>query len=180
MFNFIRRWIRNRQQNIYAYWDGQRNRRADPLTVWRAFQNDPKFIPDRDIEFIRAGQIENSPIEIKVVDEAWQNCVNATRMALDLPTFEQGGLTETQVYLLFQSFVLYIAGLKKSFNDLQTFALAMGPLPLSSTVLEQAPTITKPTADYSSTCADLSCDAPPVLLRELSELSTSTPESSEP
>lgn len=147
MFNWLRRWQRNRRREIFRYWDGRKNRVADPIRVWREIIADPEFEIERD-----AGLMEVND------REAWVRCVNATRRILGIPEFEQGGLTEDETVQQFQAFCVFVATLKKNSSPPQITPPPTAPFPPSST------TDTPQSSDSISISDGPSFD-PPVMLR---------------
>lgn len=134
MFSLIRRWRRNRYRNIFPYWDGVRDRRADPLEVWRGLNTDAEFSLIKHPELIDAGDLD-----------AMRIGADAIRRCLDIPSFARGGLTEEECLDLMIAFFDYTAVLKKNINWQLT-----SPSPLESSLLPPSTTenlITKPAAE---------------------------------
>lgn len=141
MFNFIRRWRLNRQRNIFRFWNGSRECRADPLAVWRSINADPEFSLIKHPEMIDAGDMDAIRIGVATV-----------RRIFSIPSLEKGGLTEQECLDLLIDFFDYTAALKKNINLPLTLRSPMASEPL------QQPTAvtstTRPPADLSSTAIE--------------------------
>jgi hypothetical protein len=118
ILNLLRRWYFARGREIFRFWDGRRQRRIDPVMVWRALLAHPRFDLERDTTLLEVG-----------LDSAWQNTLDATREALGVLPHAEGGLTERETIQLCQSFCVYALELKKNSSPLPTSSgpMAGGP-----------------------------------------------------
>lgn len=146
MFNFIRNYFWNRQREIFRYRDGTRERRADPIAVWRALLSDESFEIERDSQLMELND-----------RGAWGRCVTATRKALSVPEFENGGLTEDETVNLFQSFCLYVAALKKNSSPTPT---SPGALEMPANFGQRWEPSGNGSAENISTSAEPNCAGP--------------------
>lgn len=105
MFNFIRNYFYNRSRLIFHFRDGKTVRGADPIAVWRAILADPDFDVEKDSTLIELND-----------EAAWRRCINAVRNAFSIPDFSAGGLSENELFELFQAFCLYVNAVKKNFS----------------------------------------------------------------
>ena len=104
MWLFGRLFKRKPKQAIFPYWDGFKNRLADPMVVARMLEDDPEYRGDIHPKRSDDGDIAATAI-----------VVAATRRALDVPPFgDKGGLTELAVMGLFVEFCNWLAALKKN------------------------------------------------------------------
>lgn len=103
MFNWIRRWYRNRNRAIFRYWDGQRWRAADPIEIYRGIKQHPEFNIDRHPQLHDAGD-----------DDATRICLQATRDVFGVKPFAEGGLTETETIEVLGTYFDWIQRVKKN------------------------------------------------------------------
>ena len=145
---FWRFWRRaERQRDIFAFWDGKRDRKADPLAAYRALKADPDFNIDVDTELVAsAGDLESSA-----------KMANAVRRSFGVPRFEDGGLTESECNTLFWAFMLYLNEKKNTDEPPLT-----SPEPTESTSpIESSATITKHSSESPSILTEPSPVSPP-------------------
>ena len=126
-------WRKKRERDIFPFWDGKRDRKADPLAAYRALKADPEFNIDVDTELVAsAGDLDSSA-----------KMAAATRRAFGVPPFEAGGLTEGECNTLFWAFMLYLNEKKNTDEPPLT-----SPEPTESTSpIESSATITKPLSE---------------------------------
>lgn len=96
----------DRARNIFHFWDGQQERRADPMRVWSRFLVHPTF--ENEVHPARAQLPGKDGAEALLV------VVDAVRDAFKIPAFEDGGLTDQECYDLFNRFGVWLAALKKN------------------------------------------------------------------
>ena len=129
LLRWFRRW-RQRRRNaarfIFEYWDGSRQRAADPVVIWRAIHDDPELVIPGDIEAADLGDMD-----------AQGKVVAAVRRAFDVTgwTESEPGLTELECLALIVQFVEFTESLKKN-----TGATPTSPPPLESQPLETSTT----------------------------------------
>lgn len=144
MFNWFRRWRQNRGRAIFRYWDGQKFRCADPITLWRAIKAHPRF------------NLENHPVMHDAGDdEATLICLEATRDIFGVKPVEAGGLTEIQTLDLLGSYFDWVHEVKKNISSSVTLS---APTPASGPFCGME--VTNSSAEPSSTCAAPSSAAP--------------------
>lgn len=120
--SWLRNWWRNRQRAIFHYWDGKRNRRIDPMVVYRRLDEHPEFDWDNDTKLFANIGDERKMLR-DAAEEAMQKCIAATREAFAVSAFDSVsgcGLTEMETLSLFESFCVYMGVLKKSTGTLPT------------------------------------------------------------
>lgn len=100
---------RDRQRAIFRYWDGTRERGADPAVVYRAFVSHPTFNWETHPVLIDTGDKEALTITLGAIREvfgvaAWSEDGHGN----------SSGLTDWETIDLLIQFNHYIGGLKKS------------------------------------------------------------------
>lgn len=137
MFRFWKRKPKQpeeRSRDIFEYWDGEKNRKIDPLQAWYRLigESDSDVIEDCDLA--ARGQME-----------ARQRLSDAVRSAFEIKQYtdSQPGLTDTELSELLVSFWKYVDSLKKKH----------GPMPLPLRYLVSRPSSPKEPNTESS--ADL-------------------------
>lgn len=134
--------LRRRQRDIFTFWDGQKERRIDPLPAWYKMSVDPECVPARDCKLADAGDRESV---LKVLA--------MTRRMFDVKPLEQGGLTEYETSNLFAEFMAFISLQKKKRDHYRTqWALSVGG--------SQEESATPPESELSSTPNESSKDEP--------------------
>lgn len=106
------RWLfggRQASRQIFRFWDGQRDRAADPLVIYRAIETDPQFNVEVDSALLEAGD-----------SEATVRAVGAVQRAFGVKDFDHGGLLESEALALLVEFYEFLALLKKSTSDTPT------------------------------------------------------------
>lgn len=107
---------------IYRYWDGQKIRPVDPLTLYKRLMSDWAAI-DIDVKVARSKSKDNRSSHDKLIGRL--------RTVFEVPEkFEGGGLTEQELMDLFDHFLTFIGYEKKSMNQ--------------STIQSEAPSPTTP------------------------------------
>ena len=119
MFGWLKRKWRNRGRAIFRFWDGTRERVADPLVIHRALMAHPEF------------NWETTPALIDVDDQRVASdalCVTAAgvRDAFGIPSLESGGLTEAECVQVLIRFNLFLDGVKKNIGSPPTSQPATG------------------------------------------------------
>jgi len=104
----FKKWKARRRQSrrlIFKFWDGARERRADPMEVFRAIETDPKYrIGVTDI-LVDAGDHESIDTSLAMIRRVF---------GVAQWTESSPGLTEQETLELMANFCLYIAALKKN------------------------------------------------------------------
>lgn len=147
MFHWLSNLLRKRRERgreIFRFWDGARERGADPISVMRAIALDEVFVPEVHLDPLLLEGIPN-----RDAAEASQIAVEAARRIFGVQAWsdDQPGLTEQETLQLWLNFAEYLDGLKKNSSPNQT-----GP-----EVTETAPTVsedesgTNTTSDSTST-----------------------------
>lgn len=146
MFGWLKRKWRNRGRAIFRFWDGMRERVADPLVIHRALMAHPEF------------NWETTPALIDVDDDkistdAIRVTADGVRSAFGVPSLEAGGLTEMELVHLLVQFTSYLADLKKSIGSPPTSPEPTGSAPSGTST-------TRPASDSGSThCASRLAEA---------------------
>ncbi len=146
MFNWLRRWKlwrQSRTRAIFPYWDGQKWRTADPITIYRAIKSHPDFNLERHPEMHDAGD-----------DEATLICLKAARDIFGVKSLQEGGLTETETIDLLGAYFEWISDVKKNIST----SLTSPELMVSPPYCGMEPG--NRSADSISTSAVPSCAAP--------------------
>lgn len=105
MLNWLRRLLAARYRRVYAYWDGQRIRRADPQVLLRSLSGSKLFSWQTDPDLAETGD-----------DEAYQRVMAGAREAFGLQAWTDStpGLTEDETWATLLAFVYYVNAQKKS------------------------------------------------------------------
>lgn len=126
------------ERNIFKFHDGQKDRAADPIAVYRAIHSHPSVNVVRAVEVIHeANQLiakEGEEAAAKKIDQAeyWNaygQIVRATASALEVSLWSESnpdGMTEEMVFELYNQF--------SAFSDAQKKTAA--PSPISPPVTE--------------------------------------------
>lgn len=138
-------WRRRRQQKhrgIFHYWDGQRERAADPFEILRAIADDPEYSDDREPKLMLVD-------DFTVSDEAAQKTVRCVRRAFGVKSFNEGGLLEAECLDLIDEFYGFLGALKKNTSP---SPISSEPTQMSSTVSTgEVPTPGKSSSDLPGT-----------------------------
>jgi hypothetical protein len=99
----FKRWRWNRSRRIYRYWDGQKQRAADPIELSLALANDPQYLR-RNLHEALSGNRES----IEIV-------IGAAKRVFGVQEFKDGkGLTRAEMVRLVTDFEMYCQALKKN------------------------------------------------------------------
>lgn len=134
----FRRNKNERSRDIFRYWDGTRERGADPIKILRALIGDEKFNAEVHPDLALAGDIEAMAVTM-----------DATRKVFGLSEYSDAdgrdsGLTDGETLELLNRFGEYMESLKKSTSGPLTLPAATAPS------VSEAST-TKPASDSGST-----------------------------
>lgn len=137
MFGWLKRKWRNRGRAIFRFWDGTRERCADPLVVHRALMAHPEF------------DWEKTPVlmdvdDQRVASDAMRVTAAGVRDAFGIPSLESGGLTEAECVQVLILFNLFLDRVKKNIGSPPT------SLPATESAFSGTST-TKPASDCGST-----------------------------
>lgn len=114
LLRWFRRW-RQRRRNaarfIFEFWDGQSQRYADPVVIWRALHDDHELVMPADLQAADLGDIEASA-----------KVVRAVRRAFDVTgwTESEAGLTEAECMHLLVDYWTFTERLKKNIDAMRT------------------------------------------------------------
>lgn len=136
--------IRQGRRDIFRFWDGERDRGADPLSIYRAMLAHPEFVASKHYDLAIKGDLPAIDITVRAVRElfgvrAW--------------TDSHAGLTEGECLTLLRNFFAYLNALKKNGSPPPTLPGSTEP-----TSLEPTPTITSAKSGSTSTETVPSCD----------------------
>ncbi len=131
MLDILRRWLWPHRTGIFAFFDGTRSRRADPMAVSRALFSHPTFSWEDHPKLIDVDDPAVSMDALRITAEA-------VRDAFTLPSVEDGGLTEIECVDLLASFVAYLASLKKSTETPRNSPELTGPTPSRGSTTKSA------------------------------------------
>lgn len=101
---------RIKEREIFRYHDGERDRAADPIVVFRKMAEHPEFKLEQHIAEL---QIEDP----KIQNEASRIAVAATREIFGLNPWTEDnetGLTEMETLEVLSQFIVYVEQLKKN------------------------------------------------------------------
>lgn len=138
MFGFVKRYMARRRRSIFRYWDGARNRFADPMAIYRALQQHPRFNWDVHPALIDCGDLD-----------ALALTAEAVRTAFGIAPVEQDGLTEAECVTLLAAFVGYLEALKKNGSPTPTLPAPSEPAPSTPAT----PDTSEPSASGSTASA---------------------------
>lgn len=103
-------------RELFAFYDGRRTRRVDPLAVWRAVSEHPTFRFDKLDEVSASGALiagESGKAE-EWFHESVKETAAAARELFGLKMYDEGGLAEHECVRLLFAFRDYIDGVKKN------------------------------------------------------------------
>lgn len=137
------------ERKIYTYWDGEKDVKADPLLIYKDISSKWASI-SVDISVAR------SPMKDNV--KAHNNLVMVLRNIFEIKSFEEGGLTEQELFDLFDHFLIYSEVIKKNSNRRATPQVATSPNTPSPTAATSSDSSsanqpTKNPSDSSSTAS---------------------------
>jgi hypothetical protein len=110
MFNFVRRWLFNRNRFIFVYWNGQKIVKGDPMVFWRSLQQHEDYRED-DFKLIQVEGLRN---------QIFGKLSGVVRDVFGIKTAEEGGLTELECLDILRSYIEYSGFQKKSGEEIQT------------------------------------------------------------
>lgn len=132
-----------RKRLIFRYWDGETERCADPIAVWRALEECTDFSLDSDppLAFPREGDGDSDATRrlIAAVQAAFR-----VQAFLDCGLGRTQGLTELECLSLFLEFDRYVGALKKNTSP--------SPTPPEHSPERSGSTGRKTTTSVSSDC----------------------------
>lgn len=137
-------------RGLFAFFDGRRWRRVDPLEITRAFFTHPKFDWDETPNLLAGG---NAFEQAHVLGQI----ARATREVFGIKEASAGGLTDQECFTLFGRFRQYMGDVKKNGK---LFPTSSDSRESESTAWEDLPNPTRPGGVYSSTPSEQSA-APP-------------------
>jgi hypothetical protein len=145
---FWQQWRQRRREahrDIFSYWDGQKQRRADPLKIARALDGHKTLNLQRDLPLLDAGD-----------PEATGNVVNSVLEVFGCQAWSEStpGLTMTEALDLLNSFCEYGEELKKKRNPSQTFTP-----PMDRESSTQSDSGTQSMSDFGPTSTESNCAA---------------------
>ncbi|HEY1601733.1 MAG TPA: hypothetical protein VGG64_19185 [Pirellulales bacterium] len=121
IFDRFNRQPTNRQREIFRYWDGTKERGADPLVVLRALVTDSEFDIKTDPELAAQGIADATDRTLKAIRR-----VLSVRPWETLACGKEVGLTDAETLELLSDFGLYLDGLKKNSSLTPTSQPATG------------------------------------------------------
>jgi hypothetical protein len=143
MFAWLWNWRKNRERDIFRFWDGRENRRIDPLKAFRELRAHKTFNADEHLEALKTADDE----------EAIAATVEAAHDVFGIKPLSEGGLTEAECIALVDVFYGYLEAVKKNSKT--------PPISLESTDQEFSDqSTTKPESDSSSTLSDRASEQP--------------------
>lgn len=128
--------LTDQERRIFVYWDGQRQRRVDPLLAWQSLANDSEFNIETHPAAADRGELDAVRISCQ-----------ASRRAFDVKPLAEGGLTESECFNILVQFFEYCASLKKSIDRPPT-----SPAPTESP--SSGTSITPPVSDSGLTASE--------------------------
>lgn len=144
------------ERKIYTYWDGEKEVKADPLILYKEVSSNWASI-SVDISVAR------SPMKGNVT--AHNNLVKVLRRIFSIKPFEEGGLTEQELFDLFDHFLIYSEVIKKNSNRQAMSQQATSPNTQQPTVDTSSASVpesqpTKSPSDSSSTVSESDINKP--------------------
>lgn len=98
----------DKKRSIFAFWDGRRLQRVDPLVVYRQLSLDPEFNWDEDPKLIDSG-------DEKMSLAAMQRTASAVRRSFGVGEYDgRQGMTEAECVQLLVTFCEAMQTLKKN------------------------------------------------------------------
>lgn len=111
---------RRSEKQIFRYFDGKKERGADPIKTFRAILSHPKF----NLQEHMASLMDDGPsADTAVQTEASQIAVDSVREIFGLTGWSEDtpdGLTEIETLEVLADFIIYMDGLKKNGNGQPT------------------------------------------------------------
>lgn len=93
-----------KQRTIFRYWDGVKTRSVDPLVLYRKVMD---IAPELSIDIKVANSVS------KDAGKAYSAVVDKLQKIFEVGSYEQGGLTEMELSVLFDQFMLFCESIKK-------------------------------------------------------------------
>jgi len=152
MWNWLKSLFRRHDsREIFSFWDGVRERRADPITLYRGLSSHKDYNLENDIPATVEGDPTAHALTVRVVREVF-----------DVPGWSEDspGLTERETVELLWQFDGYLESLKKSTNLTLISRPAMEPPPSESS-------LTSSESDSGSTSHEAKSDKPTECLEPL-------------
>lgn len=118
MIGWLKAKRRNKHRAIFPFWDGKRDRQADPMAVYRRLVKHERFNLQTHPALVEAGDLD-----------AMECAATATRDAFGIDGFEAGGLTDTECLDLMVEFFVWVDDVKKNISTLPTSPLPTEPEP---------------------------------------------------
>ena len=128
---------KKRKRLLFRYWDGQRDRRGDPVAMFRKLVSHPTFRLDMHPRLVDEGDEES----IEETIQATCDVCGVSRWSEESP-----GLTQMELLELFTAFCDYVAGLKKNI----VFGSIRSPATAESTSSDSSGEITNDSAPSGS------------------------------
>lgn len=116
MFNFVRRWLFNRNRFIFVYWNGQKIVKGDPMVFWRSLQQHEDYRED-DFKLIQVEGLRN---------KIFGKLSGVVRDVFGIKTAEEGGLTELECLDILRSYIEYSGFQKKKWRGDSDLAINYG------------------------------------------------------
>jgi hypothetical protein len=112
---------RDRGREIFRFFDGERERGADPIRVMRLIALDEEFVPERHLDPLLEGSLPDRDNEenIRISLAAARRIFGVKEWREDQP-----GLTEQETLQLWMTFATYLDALKKNGNPTPTSPVA--------------------------------------------------------
>lgn len=147
---FAWRRIREREQEIFRFWDGSRERGVDPLVVLRDLNAHPQFKPEFHPSLILNGDPASGAVK-----EATEITLDAVNFAFGVEPWREAdgaakGLTVTKRLELLLTFSEYLDALKKNISGTPTSPAAM-----------ESPVLDASTTNAESDCGSISIEPKP-------------------
>ena len=110
MFNFVRRWLFNKNRFVFTYWNGHKIVKGDPMVFWRELQQHEDYRED-DFKLIQVDGLRN---------QIFAKLSGVVRDVFGIQTVADGGLTELECLDVLRSYIEYSGFQKKSGEETQT------------------------------------------------------------
>ena len=141
-----------KDRTIFRYWDGAKQRSADPLVLYKRVM---EIGPELSIDIKVANSVS------KDAGKAYTSVVNKLRSIFEVTEYKEGegGLTEMEVSVLFDEFMVYCGQIKKKAKSSPT------SLKETSAVSNPSPEESPPTSsglDSGSIADESNIDKPPL------------------
>jgi hypothetical protein len=94
-----------RERFIFTFWDGEKNRKVDPLEVQQRLVSNTELDLEIDLKIIQTSA-PNAP-------EALTRLCSGVRSAFKVKEFDDGGLLQAECLALLIAYSMYMSDLKK-------------------------------------------------------------------